>query len=82
MKQIKVYGAGCKRCDGTIAMAGVISTPGVAGNGKLVHARAAGCVAAGALVGRPRKTTVFRHRLGRGAGQPPRGAARGLYPAA
>ncbi len=63
MKQVKVYGPGCKRCDTThqmvvdagnalnleinvekvtdprqIAMAGVISTPGIAVDGKLVHA--------------------------------------------
>ena len=62
MKQIKVYGPGCKRCETTenmindaaekfnvdvnvekitdpkaIAMAGVISTPGISINGKLVH---------------------------------------------
>ncbi|GAB4290196.1 MAG: thioredoxin family protein [Roseovarius sp.] len=63
MKQIKVYGPGCKRCDAaeamvretaaklgiavevekvtdpkSIAMAGVISTPGISIDGKLVHA--------------------------------------------
>ncbi len=63
MKNIKVYGPGCKRCEATekmvrdaaeklnidveiekitdqksIAMAGVMSTPGVAVDGKLVHA--------------------------------------------
>lgn len=63
MKQIKVYGPGCKRCETTeqmvkdtaaklgieaavekvtdpaqIAMAGVMSTPGIAVDGKLVHA--------------------------------------------
>ncbi|MDF1855283.1 thioredoxin family protein [Pseudooceanicola sp.] len=63
MKNIKVYGPGCKRCDATeamikdaatklgievaiekvsdaraIAMAGVMSTPGIAIDGKLVHA--------------------------------------------
>lgn len=63
MKQVKVYGPGCKRCDTArqmvidagealgleldvekvtdpraIAMAGVISTPGIAVDGKLVHA--------------------------------------------
>ena len=62
MKQIKVYGPGCKRCETTaqmmrdaasklgieadvekvtdpkaIAMAGVMSTPGIAVDGKLVH---------------------------------------------
>lgn len=63
MKQIKVFGSGCKRCQATeqmvreaaaklglevevekvtdprsIAMAGVMSTPGVSVDGKLVHA--------------------------------------------
>ncbi len=63
MKEIKVYGPGCKRCDTTaemvrntaqalgievavekvtdpraIAMAGVMSTPGISVDGKLVHA--------------------------------------------
>lgn len=63
MKQIKVYGPGCQRCETTaemvkdaaaklgievevekvtdakdIAMAGVMSTPGIAIDGKLVHA--------------------------------------------
>lgn len=63
MKEIKVFGPGCKRCDTTaqmvrdaaerlgvavnvekvtdpaqIAMAGVMSTPGIAVDGKLVHA--------------------------------------------
>ncbi|MGM0583197.1 MAG: thioredoxin family protein [Pseudomonadota bacterium] len=63
MKNVKVYGPGCKRCEATeamvreaaaklgveveiekvadaksIAMAGVMSTPGVAVDGKLVHA--------------------------------------------
>lgn len=63
MKDVKVYGPGCKRCEATatmvreaaerlgvevkvekvtdyaaIAMAGVVSTPGVAIDGKLVHA--------------------------------------------
>ncbi|MBN2906736.1 MAG: TM0996/MTH895 family glutaredoxin-like protein [Rhodobacteraceae bacterium] len=63
MKQIKVYGPGCQRCDTTaemvrgaaeklgiavevekvtdarsIAMAGVMSTPGISIDGKLVHA--------------------------------------------
>jgi len=63
MKQIKVYGPGCARCETTeqmlkdaaaklgvevevekvtdakdIAMAGVMSTPGIAIDGKLVHA--------------------------------------------
>ncbi len=63
MKQVIVYGPGCKRCDATekmvgeaadrlgievnitketdyakIAMAGVVSTPGIAIDGKLVHA--------------------------------------------
>jgi small redox-active disulfide protein 2 len=63
MKDVKVYGPGCKRCDATevmikeaaeklgievqvekisdyaaIAMAGVVSTPGIAIDGKLVHA--------------------------------------------
>jgi len=63
MKDIKVYGPGCKRCNTTetmvreaaerlglevavekvtdpraIAMAGVMSTPGIAIDGKLVHA--------------------------------------------
>nr|WP_319390346.1 thioredoxin family protein [uncultured Cohaesibacter sp.] len=63
MKQVKVYGPGCKRCETTaqmvrdaaaklgmdadvekvtdpkeIAMAGVLSTPGIAIDGKLVHA--------------------------------------------
>lgn len=63
MKNVKVYGPGCKRCETTeqmvrdtaaklgvevavekvsdpreIAMAGVMSTPGVAIDGKLVHA--------------------------------------------
>ena len=63
MKKIKVYGAGCKRCETTepmirrrrgkagrrrlgrkgdrsarsIAMAGVMSTPGISIDGKLVH---------------------------------------------
>ena len=62
MKQVKVYGPGCKRCETTaemvrdaaaklgipvdvekitdpraIAMAGVISTPGLAVDGRLVH---------------------------------------------
>jgi len=62
MKQVKVYGPGCKRCDATeqmvrdaaaklsidvevekvtdyaqIAMAGVVSTPGITIDGKLVH---------------------------------------------
>lgn len=63
MKNVIVYGPGCKRCETTeamvkdtaaslgieieiqkisdarsIAMAGVMSTPGIAVNGKLVHA--------------------------------------------
>jgi small redox-active disulfide protein 2 len=63
MKQVKVYGPGCKRCETTaemvrdaagrlgvdvevekvtdpksIAMAGVMSTPGISVDGKLVHA--------------------------------------------
>ncbi len=63
MKNVKVYGPGCKRCEATekmvkdaatklnievtvekvtdpreIAMAGVMSTPGVSVDGKLVHA--------------------------------------------
>jgi small redox-active disulfide protein 2 len=63
MKQVKVFGSGCKRCQATermvkeaavklglevevekvtdprsIAMAGVMSTPGVSVDGKLVHA--------------------------------------------
>ncbi len=63
MKNVKIYGPGCTRCDKTealvkeaaarlgidvevekvsdarsIAMAGVISTPGLAIDGKLVHA--------------------------------------------
>jgi small redox-active disulfide protein 2 len=63
MKNVKVYGPGCKRCAATeqmvrdaadklglevevekvtdqksIAMAGVMSTPGVSVDGKLVHA--------------------------------------------
>lgn len=63
MKDIKVYGPGCKRCETTeqmvkaaaaklgvevtvekvtdpraIAMAGVMSTPGISIDGKLVHA--------------------------------------------
>jgi small redox-active disulfide protein 2 len=63
MKNVKVYGPGCKRCEATaemvkaaaaklglevevekvtdpksIALAGVMSTPGVAIDGKLVHA--------------------------------------------
>ena len=63
MKNVKIYGPGCKRCDKTealvkeaaarlgidvdiekvsdarsIAMAGVISTPGLAVDGQLVHA--------------------------------------------
>ncbi len=63
MKDVKVYGPGCKRCEATeamvkdtaarlgidvavekvtdakaIAMAGVMSTPGVSVDGKLVHA--------------------------------------------
>ncbi|CUH67129.1 redox-active disulfide protein 2 [Thalassovita gelatinovora] len=63
MKNIKVYGPGCKRCETTetmvrdaavklgievevekvsnpraIAMAGVMSTPGISVDGKLVHA--------------------------------------------
>ncbi len=63
MKDVKVYGPGCKRCDATeamvrqtaeilgiavqvekvsdyaaIAMAGVVSTPGISVDGKLVHA--------------------------------------------
>lgn len=63
MKNVKIYGPGCKRCDKTeamvkeaaarlgievdvekvsdarsIAMAGVISTPGLAIDGTLVHA--------------------------------------------
>ena len=63
MKNVKIYGPGCKRCDKTeelvkeaaarlglevmvekvtdaksIAMAGVISTPGLAVDGELVHA--------------------------------------------
>lgn len=62
MKNVKVYGPGCKRCEATekmiqdaatglgikvsvekitdaksIAMAGVMSTPGIAVDGKLVH---------------------------------------------
>jgi len=62
MKQVKVYGPGCNRCETTaqmvrdaatrlglevevekvtdpksIAMAGVMSTPGIAVDGKLVH---------------------------------------------
>ena len=63
MKNVKVYGPGCKRCEATetmvkdaakklgievevekvtdaksIAMAGVMSTPGISVDGKLVHA--------------------------------------------
>lgn len=63
MKNVKIYGPGCKRCDKaealvkeaaarlglevevqkitdarSIAMAGVISTPGLSIDGKLVHA--------------------------------------------
>ena len=63
MKQVKVYGPGCKRCEATaemvraaaeklglevsvekvtdmaeIAKAGVLSTPGIGIEGKLVHA--------------------------------------------
>lgn len=63
MKNVKVYGPGCKRCETTaamvkdaaaklgiqvdvekvtdpksIAMAGVMSTPGISVDGKLVHA--------------------------------------------
>lgn len=63
MKNVKIYGPGCKRCDATetmvkdaatksgidvevekiadpraIAIAGVISTPGISVDGKLVHA--------------------------------------------
>ena len=63
MKNVKVYGSGCKRCEATetmvkdaakklgievevekvtdaksIAMAGVMSTPGIRVDGKLVHA--------------------------------------------
>ncbi len=63
MKNVKVYGPGCKRCEATaemvksaaaklglevevekvtdpkaIALAGVMSTPGVSVDGKLVHA--------------------------------------------
>lgn len=63
MKNVKVYGPGCKRCEATetmvkdaaaklgievdvekvtdaksIAMAGVMSTPGLSVDGKLVHA--------------------------------------------
>lgn len=63
MKNVTVYGPGCKRCEATeamikdaasrlgveiavekvtdaksIAMAGVMSTPGIAVDGKLVHA--------------------------------------------
>ena len=63
MKNVKVYGPGCKRCDTTetmvheaaaklgvdvevekvsdpraIAMAGVMSTPGISIDGKMVHA--------------------------------------------
>lgn len=63
MKNVKVYGPGCKRCETTaemvreaasklgvevevekvtdpreIAMAGVMSTPGITVDGKLVHA--------------------------------------------
>jgi small redox-active disulfide protein 2 len=63
MKQVKIYGPGCARCDAaaqmvrdaaenigvgveiekvtdmkSIAIAGVISTPGIAVDGKLVHA--------------------------------------------
>ena len=63
MKEVKVYGPGCRRCEATeamvyaaakklgievtvekvtdpksIAMAGVMSTPGVSIDGKLVHA--------------------------------------------
>lgn len=63
MKQVKVYGPGCNRCETTaqmvkdaatrlgvdvdvekvtdpraIAMAGVMSTPGIAVDGQLVHA--------------------------------------------
>ena len=63
MKNVKVYGPGCKRCEATaemvkaaaaklglevavekvtdpkaIALAGVMSTPGVSIDGKLVHA--------------------------------------------
>lgn len=62
MKQVKVYGPGCKRCETTaqmmrdaaeklgleatiekvtdpkeIAMAGVMSTPGISVDGKIVH---------------------------------------------
>ena len=62
MKNVKIYGAGCKRCETTeqmirhaaarlgvavevekvtdprsIAMAGVMSTPGIAIDGELVH---------------------------------------------
>ncbi|SDR48659.1 thioredoxin family protein [Pseudovibrio sp. Tun.PSC04-5.I4] len=63
MKQVKVYGPGCKRCETTknmvqdaatklnieveiekitdpreIAVAGIMSTPGISVDGKLVHA--------------------------------------------
>lgn len=63
MKQVKVYGPGCKRCEATeamvrqtaqrlgievtvekvadpkaIAMAGIMSTPGISVDGKIVHA--------------------------------------------
>ncbi len=63
MKNVKIYGPGCKRCDATeamvndattrlgieatvakvtdqreIAMAGIMSTPGISIDGKLVHA--------------------------------------------
>ncbi|MEB8389362.1 thioredoxin family protein [Rhodobacteraceae bacterium KMM 6894] len=63
MKNVKIYGPGCKRCEATetmvkaaaaklgvdvtvekvsdaksIAMAGVMSTPGISVDGKLVHA--------------------------------------------
>ncbi len=63
MKNIKIYGPGCKRCDAAenmvkdaatrlgveatvekvtdqreIAMAGIMSTPGISIDGKLVHA--------------------------------------------
>lgn len=74
MKNVKVYGPGCKRCEATekmvkdaadklgvevevekvtdqksIAMAGVMSTPGIAVDGKLVHT--GGLPAAGKVEG-------------------------------
>jgi len=74
MKNVKVYGPGCKRCDAVetmvrdaatklgldievekvsdpraIAMAGVMSTPGISIDGKMVHA--GGLPDAGKLAG-------------------------------